>query len=70
MLDANAIRSGILGYDRPESKPGELLRRWQVGSFRLVTSDHIVGEVQRVLRRRWFAERGIADEAEFDQVAG
>ncbi|MBA3415650.1 MAG: putative toxin-antitoxin system toxin component, PIN family [Chloroflexia bacterium] len=62
VLDANVIVSGVLGYDRPQSPPGELLRRWRTGTYLLVTSDHIVGEVRRVFQRRWFVERGIADE--------
>lgn len=56
VLDANTIASGILGYNNPESIPGEILRLWQKGIFTLVTSKHIRDEVKNVLHKPYFAK--------------
>jgi hypothetical protein len=49
VLDANVFASGVLRYGAPTSPPGEILRRWLAGGFELVTSDHLVDEIERTL---------------------
>ncbi len=61
-LDANAIVSGFIGYGRPGNKPGGVLRSVRRGDIHLVTSDYILAEAARVLRRPWFTRRYVEDE--------
>ena len=53
-LDTNTWASGALG--RPETI-GEILRRWRQGRFETVVSDHILEELERTLRKPYFAKR-------------
>jgi len=57
VFDANALASGFAGSRVQASTPGELIRRWRGGSFRLVVSDHILGEVGRTLAKPYFRRR-------------
>lgn len=57
VLDTNVLVSGMLGFTRAGSVPGELLRRWRAEVFHLVTSQHILTELERSLTNRWIQER-------------
>jgi uncharacterized protein len=58
VLDANVFASGVLRYDPPSSPPGEILRHWLAGSFELITSDHVIAEIERtLLTNPYFAPR-------------
>lgn len=57
LLDANALASGLVGVRVDDSTPGEILRRWQSGRFTLFVSRHLLVEVQRTLRKPYFADR-------------
>jgi putative PIN family toxin of toxin-antitoxin system len=53
-LDTNTLASGALG------RPGtiaEILRRWRQGLLEIVISDHILEELERTLRKPYFADR-------------
>lgn len=54
VLDTNALASGFV---RPNSLPGELLRRWEAHEFELVVSQHILDELARTLEKPYFAAR-------------
>ncbi len=45
VLDTNVLASGFIGEDKPDSTPGELVRRWRGRSFTLVVSEHILAEL-------------------------
>lgn len=62
MFDANVSASGVLGFRRPESTPGELLRRWRTPTLTLVTSEHLIAEIERTLANPFFASRIPAPE--------
>ncbi len=49
VLDANVLVSGMLGFDRPGSKPGALFRRIGDQTLRPVLSDWLLGEVAETL---------------------
>ncbi len=51
VLGANVLASGFAGVRRPNSTPGELVRRWWQRAFRLVVSDHIIAEIGRTLSK-------------------
>ncbi len=55
--DTNLLASGIVGFRRRESTPGELLRRWRGGEYELVTSEPILAELLRTLALPYFALR-------------
>lgn len=57
VFDTNVLASGVLGLTRPDSTPGELLRRWRTKSFHLAVSDHILAELTRTLTNSYFASR-------------
>lgn len=56
-LDANAIASGLLGFDKATSVPSQLLHRWLSREFEFVTSDHVIAEVMRTLESHFFSSR-------------
>ncbi len=56
-LDANVLASGFAGSQQPTSTPGEIIRRWQQGTFRLVVSDHLLEEMARTLTKPYFRRR-------------
>ncbi len=51
VIDTNVLLSGILGYARRSSTPGEILRRWRQGDFRLVLSPPLLDELEDTLSR-------------------
>jgi putative PIN family toxin of toxin-antitoxin system len=55
VFDANVLISGIAGFSRHESVPGELLRRVLRNEFALVTSAEVLGEVHRALSKDFFS---------------
>lgn len=62
VIDTNVLVSGI-AY--PDGAPGKIVAAWRTGSLDLVLSEHILGEVRRVLpklnhRLRW-TDREMAD---------
>jgi uncharacterized protein len=58
VLDANVFASGVLRFDSSASPPAEILRRWLARSFELVTSDHLITEIERtLLTHPYFAPR-------------
>jgi putative PIN family toxin of toxin-antitoxin system len=61
VLDANALAAGAAGFriqhGAPGQMPGQILRAWRAGQFELITSDHILAEVQRMLDKRYFQAR-------------
>jgi putative PIN family toxin of toxin-antitoxin system len=56
-LDANALSSGAVGFQLPQSTTGQLVRDWQGGYYRLVISDHLFAEVERTLAKPYFRAR-------------
>ena len=65
LLDTNVLASGFVGQAILESTPGELLRSWRRGAFRLVISEHILTELQRTFQLPYFSQRlAEADKAE------
>jgi uncharacterized protein len=57
VIDTNIYVSGIVGLNRLDSAPGEVVRRWRRGEFILIVSPALVDEVSRTLSDRYFAER-------------
>lgn len=57
VLDTNVLASGIAGIARPESTPGELMRRWRAEAFRLVVSEPILRELRHTLGNPYFSNR-------------
>ncbi len=57
VFDTNVLASGLIGETRPESTPGELLRRWRVKHFTLVVSEPILTELARTLTNPYFSQR-------------
>jgi putative PIN family toxin of toxin-antitoxin system len=57
VLDTNVLAAGIVGVDVLTSTPGELIRRWRIGQFDLVISDHILNEVELTLVKPYFVNR-------------
>src|SRR5688572_2213159 len=57
VLDTNAFVSGVVGFRRAESTPGELLRRWLSSDFEIVTSDPLLSEIERALDKDYFLQR-------------
>ncbi len=57
VLDTNVLASGIAGVSRPQSTPGEVLRRWRANTFTLVVSQPILDELIRTLTNPYFAAR-------------
>jgi predicted nucleic acid-binding protein len=53
-FDANVLTSGFV---RPHGPPGQLLQIWRAGAFMLIVSDPLIGEMERTLGKRYFADR-------------
>jgi predicted nucleic acid-binding protein len=64
VLGANVLASGIAGISRPQSTPGEVLRRWRANAFTLVVSQPILDELLRTLTNPYFAARLSPTEVE------
>jgi len=48
VIDTNVVFSGLI---KPGSVPGQVLRAWRDGSFRLVLSEFLIEEIAGVLAR-------------------
>ncbi len=48
VIDTNVVLSGLI---KPGSVPGQVLRAWRNGSFRLVLSEFLIEEIAVVLAR-------------------
>jgi putative PIN family toxin of toxin-antitoxin system len=57
VFDTNVLASGFVGETRPESTPGELLRRWRAKHFTLVVSEPILTELERTFTNPCFSNR-------------
>lgn len=57
VFDTNVLASGLAGEARPESTPGELLRRWRATQFIMVVSEPILAELVRTLTNPYFSRR-------------
>jgi len=57
VLDTNVLASGIAGVTRPESTPGELMRRWRAKAFTLIVSEPILRELLHTLGNPYFSSR-------------
>jgi putative PIN family toxin of toxin-antitoxin system len=62
VLDTNVLASGFIGEDKPDSTPGELVRRWRAQAFTLVVSEHILTELADTLTDPYFTRRLSASE--------
>ncbi len=51
------MAAGLVGETRPESTPGELMRRWRARHFALVVSEPILTELRRTLANPYFSSR-------------
>jgi putative PIN family toxin of toxin-antitoxin system len=67
-LDANTLTAGAVGLRNLHSTPGELIRSWRAGRFRLVLSEHLLGETERTLTKPYFRVR--LNHAEVAQFVG
>jgi len=56
VLDTNVLASGFRGVLLSTSTPGELIRDWLAGSFELIISEHILSELERTFRTRYFSQ--------------
>jgi len=57
VLDTNVFASGFIGEDKPDSTPGELMRRWRAKTFTLVVSEHILAELEDTFTDYYFTRR-------------
>jgi putative PIN family toxin of toxin-antitoxin system len=57
VLDTNVLASGFIGEDKPDSTPGELVRRWRLKAFTLVISEHILAELADTFTDPYFTRR-------------
>jgi putative PIN family toxin of toxin-antitoxin system len=57
VLDTNVLASGFIGEDKPDSTPGELVRRWRAKTFTLVISEHILAELGDTFGEPYFTRR-------------
>jgi putative PIN family toxin of toxin-antitoxin system len=48
VIDTNVVLSGLI---KPDSVPGQVLRAWRDGSFRLVLSEFLIEEIAETLAR-------------------
>lgn len=62
VLDTNVLASGFIGADKPDSTPGELVRRWRAQASTLVVSEHILTELADTLTNPYFTRRLSASE--------
>ncbi len=51
VLDTNILASGTISASTP---PGQILNAWRDGQFELVTSQHILNEIERTLQKPYF----------------
>lgn len=48
VIDTNIVLSGLI---KPDSVPGQVLRAWRDGEFRLVLSEYLIDEIASTLAR-------------------
>ena len=60
MLDTNILASGFVA--RPGSTPDRLLRAWLSDRYQMVTSLHVLTELERTLQKPYFAARLSPDQ--------
>jgi uncharacterized protein len=65
VVDTNVLASGFAGFSKQSSAPGWILRTWRQGYFELVSSRHILTELERAFQAPYFRQRLAAE-----QVAG
>ena len=74
VLDTNVLASGFIGEDKPDSTPGELVRRWRAKTFTLVVSEHILAELADTFTDPYFTRRlsasAIADALDSLRIDG
>lgn len=54
VLDTNVLATGIVSFNKQDNVAGEILRLWYKKHFSLVTSEPLIQEVLRTLRKRYF----------------
>jgi putative PIN family toxin of toxin-antitoxin system len=54
VVDTNVLASGFLN---PSIIVAQLLRLWRLGGFELVTSEHILAELEHTLQTPYFRRR-------------
>lgn len=64
VLDTNVLVSGLIGLQAPDSRPGELMRRWLRHEFSIAVSARIVDDVERTLAKPFFIRHFSIDEAD------
>lgn len=57
VVDTNVLASGFAGFLNPSSIVAQLLRLWRLGGFELVTSEHILTELEHTLQTPYFRRR-------------
>lgn len=63
LLDTNVLASGLVGLTQQTNSPlPRLLNRWTQGSFTLLTSEFVLGELADVLQRPYFARQISPDD--------
>ncbi len=60
VIDTNVIASGLI---KSQSTPGRILDCWAAGLFELVTSEHILGELEHTLTKPYFQRFATTDWA-------
>lgn len=63
VLDTNVLATGIVGFNKQDNVPGEILRLWYKKHFLLVTSEPLIQEVLRTLRKPYFEKHVNAQRA-------
>lgn len=64
VLDTNTLASGTVTANTP---PGQILDAWRAGQFELITSEHIINELERTLQKSYFRKR-ISTEVIFEFI--
>lgn len=59
VLDTNILASGTVTASTP---PGQILDAWHDGQFELVTSEHIIDELERTLQKPYFQKYVAAND--------
>ncbi len=58
LLDTNALAASIVGSSLGwQTPPAQLWRRWQQGQFDLLTSEHVMSELNTTFELPWFMAR-------------
>ena len=65
VLDSNAT---VSRYISPNGAPAEIFRQWELGTFDIVVSDHVLAEYRRALGYPRVRSRHHMDEDEIEIV--